>query len=216
MAGRRGIRFIGPALTLAALLLPAAGAQAATFDVTNTADSGDGSLRQAILDADATDGPDDIDATGAAGTINLQSPLPSLTEAVDIAGPGADQLTVRRDAGGEYRIFDIASGVVVDISGLTIADGGVSGDGGGLYNAGTLTVQNSAITGNHAAGSGGGIYVEMSASVNLLASEVSNNSAGGGGGGIFCNPYGEPREQANVSASTIAGNTAGVGGGMIC
>src|SRR5918996_2203954 len=116
MAGRRGIRFIGPALTLAALLLPAAGAHAATFDVTNTADSGTGSLRQAILDANAAGGADDIDATGVTGTIDLQGELPSLTEAADIAGPGADQLTVRRDAGGEYRIFDIATGVVVTIS----------------------------------------------------------------------------------------------------
>jgi hypothetical protein len=55
------------------VLLPAAAAQAATFEVTNTADSGDGSLRQAILDANAAEGADDIDATGVSGTIDCRA-----------------------------------------------------------------------------------------------------------------------------------------------
>jgi hypothetical protein len=216
MGATRGSRLVALGAIAVCVLLPAAAAQAASFEVTNTADSGDGSLRRAILDANAAEGADDIDATGVSGTIDLQGALPALSEAVNLTGPGADQLTVRRDTGGEYRIFDIASGLVVTISGLTIADGSVSGDGGGLYNAGTLTVHDTAITGNHADGSGGGIYVEMSASVNLIASEVSDNSTGGGGGGIYCNSDGEPAGEANVSASTIAGNTASGGGGMAC
>jgi predicted outer membrane repeat protein len=206
MGVRRGrFRFGGLAVALLCLLVPAA-AQATTFDVTNTNDSGDGSLRQAILDANATEGDDDIDATSVSGTIDLQSALPSLSESVDVTGPGPDQLTVRRDAGGDYRIFDIGQGVISTISGLTVADGSVSGNGGGILNAGGLTVQNSVIAGNHAGGDGGGIY----GSVKLVASRVSGNSAGGSGGGIYC----ELLCGVTATGSTIADNTAASAGGI--
>ena len=61
----------------------------ATFLVSNTADSGAGSLRQAILDSDsATPGPNAIDfsiGTGAQ-TISVSSALPSVTVPVLIDG----------------------------------------------------------------------------------------------------------------------------------
>jgi uncharacterized membrane protein len=73
---------------LAAFLPLAQPARAATFSVTTTADSGAGSLRQAITSANANGVPDSINfnITGAvpAGgywTITLASPLPDLTEA---------------------------------------------------------------------------------------------------------------------------------------
>ena len=60
----------------------------ATFTVTNTNDAGAGSLRQAILDANASPGADNIsfNIAGGATTINLTTPLPLLTEAVTIDG----------------------------------------------------------------------------------------------------------------------------------
>ncbi len=64
-------------------LLLAAPAQAATFTVSNTSDSGSGSLRQAILDANATNGLDTISfQISGAGvhTIAPLSPLPPLTD----------------------------------------------------------------------------------------------------------------------------------------
>jgi predicted outer membrane repeat protein len=217
MAGRRGIRFIGFAVAPLCVLLPASGAQAATFDVTNTNDSGQGSLRQAILDANAADGPDDIDATAVTGTIDLQSALASLTEAVDITGSGADQLTVRRDAGGEYRIFDIAEGTAVGISGLTIADGRVAGDGGGIRNAGTVTITDSVIAGNEAeGGAGGGVYGSRGAYLELIDSEVRENEAGYGGGLSCEGSEQEPPGDLFVTGSSISGNTAGGGGGVAC
>jgi hypothetical protein len=61
----------------------------ATFLVTNTLDSGAGSLRQAILNANATAGTSTINfsiGTGGAQTINVRSPLPALTNPVVING----------------------------------------------------------------------------------------------------------------------------------
>src|SRR5260370_39466387 len=63
-------------------------AQTATFVVTNTADSGPGSLRQAILDANAKPGPDVIAFSIGSGvqTISSLSPLPFVTDPVIIDG----------------------------------------------------------------------------------------------------------------------------------
>ncbi|MEJ5238198.1 MAG: hypothetical protein WHT82_07550, partial [Limisphaera sp.] len=63
-------------------LIPAT-LSAAVFTVTTTADSGPGSLRQAILDAEATPGPDTVrfQLAGAGPfTLGLQSPLPAIRE----------------------------------------------------------------------------------------------------------------------------------------
>src|SRR5215470_8147779 len=59
--------------------------------VTNTNDSGPGSLRDAL--AVANDG-DTIDATGISGTISLTSGELQITHAVTINGPGAGSLLV--------------------------------------------------------------------------------------------------------------------------
>jgi hypothetical protein len=49
----------------------------------------------------------------------LAGVLPDLTANVAVIGPGADQLTIRRDTGGNYRILDIEPGANVRIAGLT-------------------------------------------------------------------------------------------------
>ena len=60
-----------------------------TFTVINTDDSGAGSLRQAILDANANVGADIIQfASGVTGTITLTSGELAITDAVDLQGPG--------------------------------------------------------------------------------------------------------------------------------
>lgn len=59
-------------------------AQAAVFTVSNLNDSGTGSLRQAILDANGMGGADAIQVNAGVGTINLATPLPVITETVSI------------------------------------------------------------------------------------------------------------------------------------
>jgi hypothetical protein len=118
--------------------------------VTNTDDSGPGSLRDAL--AIANDG-DTIDATGVSGTILLTSgELQISTPGVTIKGPGAETLAVNGNA--TFRVFENFAQDVT-ISGVTITNG-VSGVGGGIHNVGggvccaTLTVTNSTISGNSA------------------------------------------------------------------
>ena len=74
---------------LALLVLAAAPLGASTFTVTTTADSGAGSLRQAILDANSSGGPHTIQfAIAGAGvhTITPGTPLPVITSSTTIDG----------------------------------------------------------------------------------------------------------------------------------
>jgi hypothetical protein len=85
--GRRSTRLLSSVL----LVIAASSAQAATFTVTNTNDSGLGSLRQAILDANANSGTDTIafNLPGAAPhTIQPAafSVLPTITDPVIVDG----------------------------------------------------------------------------------------------------------------------------------
>jgi CSLREA domain-containing protein len=85
---------IGPRVGLAAGKVPALAAYVAaplvpqTFTVTNTNDSGAGSLRQAILDANANPGADTIAFQIGSGiqAITPTSPLPAITDPVTIDG----------------------------------------------------------------------------------------------------------------------------------
>src|SRR5262249_58470227 len=106
-----------------------------TFTVLNFLDSGPGSLRQAILDANAQPGADLIRFAPAArdGTIALASSGLSITDDLTIDGPGANRLTV--SGNDASRVFRIGSGVSVDIHDLTIAHGRAD-NSAGIWNAG--------------------------------------------------------------------------------
>ena len=214
-----------------------------TIVVTNTDDSGPGSLRDAL--AAAVDG-DIIDATGISGTILLTSGELQITTAVAINGPGDTSLTV--DGNGTFRVFDnLTSGAT--IAGFTITNGSASGDngggvfneggnsatlrlsdctvsgnsadfGGGIFNLnGALIVNNCTISGNGAAFSGGGIANSASgagATLTITNSTISDNSAtANDGGGILNGAAGSVASIASVivSNSTLSGNSATGNGG---
>src|SRR5215472_13308687 len=97
-------------------------ARATTITVTNTNDSGPGSLRAALAAANDFDA---IDATGVSGTILLTSGPLEVTRNVTILGPGPANLAVNGNA--TNRVFEVhgspfTNGDVV-ISGLTITNG---------------------------------------------------------------------------------------------
>ncbi len=107
-------------------------ADAATFTVTSTADSGAGSLRQAILDANASSGADTIafDITGSGvQTIALSTTLPTIAESVTINGysqPGASANTNPPGEGTNAVILIELNGQnTPNLSGLTIGAAGV-------------------------------------------------------------------------------------------
>src|SRR5207248_2999642 len=80
-----------------------------TFTVLNLADSGAGSLRDAILAAEANPGPDMIAfAKGVQGAITLMSGEFLITSDLTINGPGANRLTI--NGNDSSRIFDVVGG----------------------------------------------------------------------------------------------------------
>jgi len=163
----------------------------ATFTVTNLFDSGTGSLRQAIFNANAQAGADKIffNAGLNNGTINLTSGELLIADDLTINGLGADLLTV--DAGGLSRVFNIDDGVSdsfidVLIDGLTITGGKAPSipfqdDGGGIFSLENLAVTNSIISGNNAAVGGGIFIVGDGNSLKVSNSIISGNSAVSGG-----------------------------------
>ncbi len=216
IAGRLGCLVAVMAAVL--LAAPVAGARAATFGVQNTNDAGNGSLRQAITDANAAVGApvDVVDATGVSGQIELQTPLPALTGTFEIRGPGSSALTVRR-ATGEFRIFTVNAGAEIVVSGLTLADGLTPGMefGGAILNSGELSVVRSAISGNSGqrgggiANTAGGVLSVQNSTIN---GNVARHPSGGGmaGAGIL-----NASATATVINSTVTGNaTLGRGGGI--
>ena len=110
-----------------AVVVLASPAWAATYTVTNNADSGAGSLRQAIIDANTTTGvADTINfSLGSSATITLTSPLPPITDGagLTIDGGSAD-ITISGD--NKYRVFEVGSGAKLTLSNLTVANGAVA------------------------------------------------------------------------------------------
>src|SRR5918997_3591366 len=107
-----------------AMLLVSGVVWADTFSVKNEKDSGPDSLRAAITSANAEPGRDVISfAPSVRGEINLKSQLPALRGELEIRGPGASKLTVRRNVAARFRVFAVARGSDVTISGLTISNG---------------------------------------------------------------------------------------------
>jgi len=177
--------------------------------VTNTNDSGSGSLRNAL--AIANDG-DTIDATGVSGTILLTSGELQINHNVTINGPGAENLAINGNA--TSRVFEnFASNVT--ISGFTITNGLVIDDnGGGILNHGGLTLSDSSILSNGVEGGkinsgGGGGIASSGGTLTVTNSVISNNGAPDGGGGVYADGA-----VVTVSNSTINGNGAGGGGGI--
>jgi len=206
------------ATCLSALCLIALNTQAATITVTNTNDSGAGSLRQAI--ADALNG-DTIDF-GVTGTITLTTGELLVNKGITIHGSGPDHLTVDGNHASGVFYVQLDGGGAASIAGLTITNGNAgNGWGGGISNESSmLTVSNCTISGNSASGVfgvGGGIAnddVISNATLEILNCTISGNSAGDNGGGIY-NYGGSNTATLRVINSTLSGNSAHFYGGGI-
>jgi hypothetical protein len=170
--------------------------------VTTNNDFGSGTLRSAILAANASSG-DTIEFTGAVrGFMVLQSALPPLTKSMTIAGPGASALAIT--GGQTNQCFTIIGGTVA-ISGLTIEN--CAGSlGGGIENVGgNLTLSNVTLQGNTAA-TGGGIF--SAATLTMTNVNLTGNSAESQGGALF------NTGSATLTFVTLSGNSATLGGAL--
>lgn len=178
---------------------------AINYSVTNTNDSGTGSLREAILLANASSSNDTITFT-VNGTINLDTTLtvnkPNST--LTITGNGAASTILNGQ--NSVQVLNVNSGTTLTLEGVTITHGRAS-NGGGIFNAGTLTVNYSTLSSNFATTSGGGIYTTGALTVNH--STLSGNSATTNGGGIL-----KYSNTLVVSHSTFSNNSANDGGGI--
>ena len=179
-------------------------ASAKTITVTNTNDSGAGSLRNAITSASSGD-TINFHLPAYPATITLSSVL-SIDTSLTISGPGAASLAV--SGNHAVQVFHVAQGTNVNIAGIAVEYGSSATDGGGIQNYGTLTVSKSSLLGNSANGSGGGIANETigehGGTVTVNDSILSNNSAGCGGG-IWNDLY---STSLTVSGTTLSGNSA--------
>jgi CSLREA domain-containing protein len=226
----------------ATLLMRPPVAVAATFTVTKTTDSKDGacnsdcSLREAIIAAHQQPGVDTI--TLAAGLYRVTLSDLDITSSLNIVGAGAATTII--ESNGQDRVFEVRPDTTVTIDKVTVRNGNLQskgGDGGGILNAGALTLSNSVVSGNKVEyphvgagiyttgqltlanstvsgnysqeGSGGGIYA-VGGTVTLTNSTVSENSASVGSGGGIVNKSGT----LSVVNSTIRSNSSYDGGGI--
>ena len=110
--------------------------------VTNTNDSGSGSLSATI--GSASPGDTIAFGSGVTGTISLKSTL-TISENLNIEGPDAGNLNISGNSAG-FPVFDVNDGVNATFTGLAIAEGTY-----GIYSQGTLTVTDSTISDNSGA-----------------------------------------------------------------
>ena len=177
----------------------------ATFTVTNLNDTppngctpADCTLRESILDANASPGPDTINfAPGLNGTIPLNIAFGQLeiTTDINIDGPGARIISVSGE--DNNRVFLVTGvGTTATIEGLTITNGNAQllgtllGDGGGVLNVGgsTLNLIEVNVSGNNATSLGGGVATRSllgtTSTTYITRSLISDNNALAGGAGI--------------------------------
>ncbi len=192
-----------------------------------TAGNGTCSLREAITYADGT-AEADCAAGTATGTTTINLPAGhyviangtlSITGATVIKGSGASNTTI--DANGTTQVLNVGAAANLMLRGVTVT-GGASGlvpctgmfcfqmaragaPGGGISNAGSLTLSGSTVSNNLASAGSSGVLLCFIGS----ACPGRSPAAGGNGGGIYNNGG-----RLTISSSTISGNkTAGAAGG---
>ncbi len=201
-----------------------------TVHVASTADSGSGSLRDALSNAAAGDV---IDLSSMRGTLTLTSPLVPAAS-VTINGPGRDLLTLD----GNHLDRVLTSNHSLKVSNVTIANGAApaaSPLGGCLFVEGMVTLSDVKLSNCTTVGSatapafGGALFVKGAA--NIYSSEFSGNSAistyqtGGDrtgyqafGGAIAIAPtpyyYGSTISDSILTGNTASGSTAAAGGAI--
>jgi len=181
------------------------------YTVNTTSGSAAGSLPYvATIDADATSPVIvNFDPTVFSGpeTIALSTPItlsntgePIYINGGDIVGP----ITIT--GGPTINIFQVGSNVTATIANVTLSDGSVAGFGGGISNAGSLSLIDCTISGC-TANNGAAIANYSGATVTVIGSTISGNTAIDGGAV-------ENSGTMQIVNSILSGNSADVGGAL--
>ena len=188
----------------------------AVFTVSNLNDTGAGSLRDAVEQANSLLGADQITFTDAAtsGAIGLTSGELEITETLTISGPGQESLKIDAQKKSRVLNFSAPTGDLtledIEVTGGRTFGAGAAGGGILFTSNGTLALTRTAVTGNITTGvfsPGGGIYATAGA-VQLTDSVLNENSTGAqysDGGGIRTTTG-----AVTITGSMLSGNrTAG-------
>jgi hypothetical protein len=185
-----------------------------TTRVTNTSDSGPGSLRQAL--ADANNGDTIIfDPSLNGRNIGLSTGELVIDKSVTVNGPGPNLLGVFGSPNGSFRIFHVMPNTTVTIASLNITRGGSDQRGGGgiLNDHAILTLDSCLVQNSGTAqySAGGGVYNDGSggsATLTILNSTVRGNRAYSAGGGIYNDAANGGSATVTVANSIVSNNSA--------
>jgi len=189
----------------------------ASWSATNNLDSGGGSLRAQLASAQNGDLVT-FDAALAGTTIGLNTELlinKNVTVDGDLNNDGVADITLS----GQYktRVIEVASGSTVQLDGLVITKGLAAGNGGnggfegesalggGILNAGNLTLKNVSVTANAASGGGGGGGVTPTYAGGGGGGGGGVGGAGGGSGGSAHSIYAVPTYAGGAGGSGVGG-----------
>ena len=217
------------ALAVAGALGAPLPAHAANVEVTTLADSGAGSLRDAVAIADVDAGVDTVTfQPGQTGTIELATTL-SIIESLTIDATGAD-ITVSRVNGASFDLvvadfgladrtltlvgFEISNDAAAPIDGgrgLVVRNG--SGDDVGDVTLTDMTFANH--DGGTPSGGGGAISVYESSNLTITRGSISSNQVGIGleGGGLYF--AGGGYGSLTIDGTDFVSNRAGGGGAFL-
>lgn len=226
----------------------------AAMTVGSTGDSGNCSLRAVIEAVEANTsnacgtvegGTTTIDVPDNTITLSKQLVIQKGNMAI-VGNEGAPTLSVIK--GGSERVLEVQASATVRIAGFEITkghtpDGGLApglytenvvGNGGGILNKGSLTLEHVVVTENHTGqgdlgmngpleggggsggrgGSGGGIFNEPGANLTIRHSTISNNLTGNGGrggdGGAGLNANGHFPDGGDGGAGGASGDGGGI------
>ena len=213
MPGRR-LSLPIPWILLILLTISSLPAGAATFTVTKTTDTHDGScdaadcsLREAVAAAAAGD------AINFASSLNGQTIILSsfitLDKSLTLQGPGASQLAISGNNLTQIFRTDWNASAVILLDGLTLRNGATAGEGGAIFHGGShLLIRNCVLSDNQAAGTGGGAIWNYG-NLALTDTTLSRNKALSGIGGAIAN-----YSTLAVTSSRFTDNQANDGGAI--